>query len=108
MSVKTDCPQSFPSLTGSRVVTLQHPWEDETRVDPVLSRDDQRKRSVGFWEKPRSRLYDSFRVGLPNIKLIVVSNRFDLQTAGGCRAMYGGTEIRQTNAPHVGKWNLKG
>src|SRR6266446_772956 len=58
MSVKTDCPQSFPSLTGSRVVTLQYPWEHETRVDPVLSRDVQRKRSVemGFLGKPRSRL----------------------------------------------------
>ena len=28
------------------MVTLQHPREDETRVDPVLSRDVQRKRSV--------------------------------------------------------------
>jgi hypothetical protein len=50
--VKTDCPQSFPSLRDPRVVTLQYPWEHETRVDAVLSRDIQRKRSVemGFWE----------------------------------------------------------
>ena len=39
-------------LQDLRVVTLQDPWEDETRVDPVAGREVQRKTSVKieFWE----------------------------------------------------------
>jgi hypothetical protein len=71
------------------VVTLQDPWEDETRVDPVAGAGRSAKNVSEILGQSRSRPYWLFRVGLPNIKLAVVSNRFDLQAAGSCRAMYG-------------------
>jgi hypothetical protein len=50
--MKTDFRNRSRVLQDLRVVTLQDPWEDETRVDPVAGREVQRKTSVkiGFWE----------------------------------------------------------
>jgi hypothetical protein len=49
--MKTDFRNRSRVLQDLRV-TLQGPWEDETRVDPVAGREVQRKTSVkiGFWE----------------------------------------------------------
>ena len=48
----TDFRNRSSVLQDLRVVTLEDPGEDETRVDPVAGREVQRKTSVkiGFWE----------------------------------------------------------
>jgi len=50
--MKTDFRNRSRDLQDLRAVTLQDPWEEETRVDPVAGREVQRKTSVkvGFCE----------------------------------------------------------
>jgi len=65
---------------------------------------------AGVTEKHGVAIYlerDLLRVGVPNVEFFVVSDRLNVQTIGRRRAMYRGTKIGQTDAAHVGKWNLQ-
>jgi hypothetical protein len=48
-----------------------------------------------------------FRVCVPDVEFFIVSDGLNVQIIGSRRAMNRGTKISQTNAAHIGQWNLK-
>jgi hypothetical protein len=88
MSAETGCRNHSRVFQDLRAVTLQEPQEDETRVDTVLGRESIKNvQGNGILGNRALVHYGLFRIGLPDIKLTVIRNGFDLQATGSCRAM---------------------
>ena len=56
---------------------------------------------------PKSVPPSSFGICVPDVEFFVVSDRLNIEIIGSRRAMYGGTKVGQTDAAHIGKWNLE-
>src|SRR5580658_897787 len=92
-----------PATTGSTELNYTIRWDPKHRVDPVLPRVCRK-----VLPRESGSAVQLLRFGLPHIELAIVSDRLNVQTAGGRGPMHRGTKVRQTDSTHIGKRNLKG